>query len=141
MDLKGILDALIETLRSEVPDFNSLTAEKAHDQVREYKGEYEPNGEWTPAFPTCFIDTALITPLSYASDDSVTNVSVVFDLYIANRFNQTDHILNTVGRIFDVLNSGNVEIDDHVYFFKIGKIQFLGNTNEVKVYKMQITSL
>ena len=141
MDFKKTLDVLIETLRSEVSDFNSLTADQAFDQVREYKGEYEPNGEWTPAFPTCFVDTAMITPLSYASNETVMNASVEFELYIANRFNQTDHVLNTIGRIFEVLNSGNVEFDGNVYFFKIGLIQYLGKAKEVKVYRMLVTSL
>lgn len=141
MDLKEILDALIELIRTEVSDFSSIASEQAVDQVREYKGEYAPNGEWTPSFPTCFIDTVLITPVTFANDGSVLKSSITFDLYIGNRFNQTDHILNTISRIFEVLNTKLIETGGNQYIFQCGPIQFLGNAVDVKVYKMKVTSL
>lgn len=140
MDLKELLDDILFIIKTEVSDFSNLDQMNVADKVKEYNGEYD-GGDWTPVFPTCFVELVSSQPDVYNNSLRAVHSITGFKLYVGNIKTNDVHVLTTVGNIIEALNLKSVEVDGITYKFQIGRIALVGKTNELKVYSIDVNTL
>lgn len=142
MKLKELLDDLIELIKTQVSDFNLLPADKAAYLVREYNNEFSSDGEWTPSFPTCFVELTNFTPGIFNNKLDLLKGSSAFVLYVGAGFKPGNtHVLNIVGRICEAVSIGTSTIEGIEFKFKLGPINLLGKDKVIKVYTIQVLAI
>lgn len=142
MKIKEVLDDLITLIRTEVADFNTMDADQAAMRVREYSNEYNPDVDWTPVFPSCFVELTNYTPEIFNNSMELIKGQFLFTLYVSNIYYDRRHVLQTLERIIDAVTLGTSTTSEGVTFrFKPGILKLLGKTSEIKIYTIQIIAL
>lgn len=96
--LKGIRDQLKTDIKSGVSDL------KLADR---YRGELEPENDWTPVFPFCLIEFNGALTLSRASDGTVTNFQCRFFLHVGD----DDDVMDVLELVYELLDGHEMTVE------------------------------